>query len=86
MPGVGQQDKLRLRSPIDSPEESMSVFRSPEWLRVFVIGGPNNFFAMLGGGKTTGFDRWVTKKVELPTNWDKLVEKYKGVIPTYVRY
>jgi hypothetical protein len=86
MPGVGKQDKLCLRSPIDSPEESMSVFRSPAWLRVFVTGGPNNFFAMLGGGKTTGFDRWVTKKIELPANWDKLIEKYRCMMPIYVRY
>lgn len=85
MPGVGQQDKLRLRSQKDS-DESMSILRSPEWLRVFVAGGPNNFLAMLGGGKTTGYDRWVTKKIELPANWSKLVEKYRRIVPTYITY
>jgi hypothetical protein len=28
----------------------------------------------------------VTQKVELPANWDKLVEKYKNIVPTYARY
>ena len=29
---------------------------------------------------------WVTKRIELPANWDKLVEKYRDIVPTYVRY
>jgi hypothetical protein len=86
MPGIGKQDKLRLNSLRDSPDESMSILRSPEWLRIIVAGGPSNFIGLLGGGVTTGFDRWVTKKVELPKDWYNLVNKYKDIVPTYVRY
>jgi hypothetical protein len=86
MPGIGRQDKLRMRSLKDSPEESMSVLRSPEWLRVLVVGGPGAFTAMIGAGKTTGYDRWVTRQIELPSNWSDLVKKYRGVTPTYQRY
>ena len=25
-------------------------------------------------------------KVELPANWDKLVQKHKDIVPTYARY
>jgi hypothetical protein len=25
-------------------------------------------------------------KIDLPKNWDKLVAKYKNVVPTYVGY
>ena len=31
-------------------------------------------------------DSFVTKKISLPKNWDKLVEKYKDVVPTYKAY
>ena len=85
LPGIGQQDKLALRWK-DMPEVSMSVFRSPEWLRVIVAGGMRGFIGMIRGGKTTGYDRWVTKKIELPANWDKLVEKYRSVVPAYIEY
>ncbi|MEK7354239.1 MAG: hypothetical protein AABZ77_07020, partial [Chloroflexota bacterium] len=77
--------KLALRWK-DMPEVSMSVFRSPEWLRVIVAGGMRGFIGMIRGGKTTGYDRWVTKKIELPANWDKLVEKYRSVVPAYIEY
>ena len=29
---------------------------------------------------------FVTKKIDLPSNWDELVNKYKNVVPHYVRY
>jgi len=28
----------------------------------------------------------VTKKIELPKNWDKLVAKYKDIKPNYEKY
>ena len=28
----------------------------------------------------------VTKKIELPENWDKLVKKYENIVPSYVKY
>jgi hypothetical protein len=52
-----------------------------------VAGGPGAFSAHLrsAGGSIMG-NAFVTKKIELPKNWDSLVRKYKGVVPTYFRY
>lgn len=70
-----------LLSPKDSPQESVRILRNPEIVKVFVTGGPGGDIGMLMGA-----GRWVTKKVELPKNWDKLVAKYRDIVPTYVRY
>ena len=54
-------------------------------LMILVAGGPGAWMGMLRsvGGIKNDF---VTKKIELPRNWDKLVQKYKNVVPTYVKY
>ena len=31
-------------------------------------------------------ETFVTKKIGLPSNWGQLVEKYKNLMPTYIRY
>jgi hypothetical protein len=52
-------------------------------VQVIVAGGPGPCWMGLlrsFGGKG------VTQKVELPANWDKLVAKYKDIVPTYARY
>jgi len=67
------------------PTDSMPMLYSPDWVRVIIAGGPGNFMGLLQGSWWPDYD-WVTKKVELPANWDKLVEKYKNIVPTYVRY
>ncbi len=54
----------------------------PSAFRLLVTGGEQNWTAlykMMQQGV-------VTKKVELPANWNKLVAKYKNIVPTYVRY
>jgi hypothetical protein len=54
-------------------------------LMILVAGGPGSFMALLRS--VGGFENaLVTKKIELPTNWDKLVAKYKGIVPTYEKY
>jgi hypothetical protein len=57
---------------------------------IVVAGGPGVFGAVLtsaGGGAMSGFGNdFVTKKIELPANWNKLVQKYKDIVPTYARY
>ena len=57
----------------------------PSGLMVLVAGGPGAWMAALRsvGGIQNDF---VTKKIELPRNWDKLVAKYKDVVPVYVPY
>ena len=49
-------------------------------VRVIVCGGPGSWIVLTKGGKG------LTKKIDLPANWDKLVAKYKSVVPTYARY
>ncbi|MFC2020927.1 hypothetical protein ACFLU1_03940, partial [Chloroflexota bacterium] len=83
--------RLFLKSQKDSPHESMYILDRPEWLKIIVAGGPGSFVTMLMGGQHgvdtfIGHECWVTKKIELPANWDALVKKYKDVVPTYVRY
>jgi hypothetical protein len=59
----------------------LSLF--PTWcdpVQIYVFGGPGSWVGLVSGGDI------VTEKVELPANWDKLVKKYKNVVPTYVRY
>ncbi|MFC2020738.1 hypothetical protein ACFLU1_02980, partial [Chloroflexota bacterium] len=79
-------EKMILVSPLADPHESTSIFRDPRWIRVFVSGGLGDKTAMLIGARNAGPTVWVTKKIELPANWDKLVEKYKGLVPTHLRY
>jgi hypothetical protein len=59
----------------------------PEETAIFVAGGPGAFCALLrsAGGKSMN-GGFVSKKIELPKDWDKLVAKYKGIVPTYARY
>ncbi len=49
-------------------------------VRVIVCGGPGSWIVLTKGGPG------VTKKIELPAHWDKLVQKYKAIVPTYARY
>jgi hypothetical protein len=63
-------------------------FRSPlkdEDFIVVVAGGSGVWMAALksSGGFENSF---VTKKIEFPRNWDKLVAKYKNLVPNYENY
>jgi len=80
IPGVSasQQhiEKLRERSPL-----------FPQWLRIMVGGGTiSNYNAMIVSGGFPSAGSWVTQKIELPANWDKLVKKYKDIVPKYGLY
>jgi len=58
---------------------------APDNLLILVAGGPGAWTGMYRsvGGFNNAF---VTKKIELPKNWDKLVAKYKDLVPTYKSY
>jgi hypothetical protein len=56
-------------------------------LMILVAGGPGSFIALLRSAGPGFFENaLVTKKIELPKNWDKLVAKYKGLKPDYESY
>jgi len=54
-------------------------------LTILVAGGPGAWMGLhrSAGGFENAF---VTKKLELPRNWDKLVAKYKDLKPDYEKY
>jgi hypothetical protein len=58
---------------------------NPDELMIVVAGGPGAWIGLLrsAGGWENNF---VTRKIDLPRNWDKLVAKYKNVVPTYAGY
>ena len=69
--------------PRDS--DTVAVIQDARYIRIIVAGGPGAFIAQaVGGGATPG--QLQTQKIELPKNWNALVEKYKDVVPTYAKY
>ncbi len=77
----GQWMPVRRRQPLN-PDYPVAMFRSPDLIRVLVAGGAGALVTKLIIGGTG----WVTKKIQLPSNWNQLVAKYKDMVPTYVRY
>jgi hypothetical protein len=58
-----------------------------ENLMILVAGGPGSFIGLLKSVGPGFFNNaLVTKKIELPKNWDKLVAKYSNLVPIYERY
>ena len=65
--------------------DTVPVVRDPRFIRIIVAGGPGAFIAhLVGGGATPGMKQ--TQKIDFPKDWDKLVRKYKDVVPTYAKY
>lgn len=70
--------------PVD-PSHSVRKFWNIDHL--FIVVGGSNYGASgvaFGGGGDHGGP--VTKKVQLPKDWDNLVSKYKDLVPTYMPY
>jgi hypothetical protein len=56
-------------------------------LMILVAGGPGSFIGLLRSVGPGFFENaLVTKKIELPKNWDKLVAKYRDLKPNYEMY
>jgi len=70
----------RARMPLNALD-SVAIIPNPDSITVLVAGGPGAFMGLVAGG-----GEWLSQKVELPANWDNLVEKYKNIVPTYARY
>ena len=88
--GWKKQDVLDLLAKVTWPvgplplmpvgDQIYSYFIGDIRLRIVVAGGAQNQI-----GVYRGFGH-MTKKMNLPVNWDKLVAKYKNIVPTYVMY
>jgi hypothetical protein len=77
--------------PIGEDENAVRrVFSDTSCIIIVCVGGPGVFTGILttaGGGSMSGFgNEFVTKKIELPKNWDTLVAKYRNVVPVYEKY
>lgn len=79
-PGI-KEGRLPLRDDDTAP-----IIKSPDLIRILVAGGPGGTGISLASGGEGWVINWVTKKVELPANWNKLVAKYKDIVPNYLRY
>jgi len=71
--GAGQRDSPRFGRLQD--EDFMLV----------VAGGPGVWMGLLQSAGGFG-NSFVTRKIELPGNWEELTSKYKTLVPTYVKY
>jgi hypothetical protein len=79
LPGASQAQSAQ-----DTPQ-MVPLIKDPRLIRIIVGGGPGAFVAhLIGGGATPG--KKEIQKIELPKNWEKLVAKYKDIVPVYAKY
>jgi hypothetical protein len=71
--------------PLDDPTRSMRKFYGSKHTAIVVAGLSYSWATVsYSGGGTHG--TIVTRKIELPANWDKLVARYKNIVPRYTPY
>jgi hypothetical protein len=63
------------------PDEQIPLMRDKDMMRIIVAGGPGSFMGILTSSGLLG--DFVTHKIELPENWQKLVKKYRNMVPKY---
>jgi hypothetical protein len=56
----------------------------PEHITILVAGGPGGIY--VASGAWIQWQDYVTKKLPLPKDWNKLVNKYKNLVPVYAKY
>lgn len=79
--GSHVKESTKKRMPVN-PRDNILLVPDPNRLRIVVAGGAGNFMALIRGS-SGGF---ITQKIALPVNWDRLAHRYKHMVPTYVRY
>jgi hypothetical protein len=67
------------------PQTPVKVLEGTDGMLVLVAGGPGGM-SIMSGARIVPWQIFVTKKLDLPANWDKLVAKYRQVAPTYAKY
>jgi hypothetical protein len=72
------------RVPMRATDE-VPLVKDPETITIIVGGGPGAFIGMLSPSVLFLAGKMM-EKITLPSNWDKLVAKYKDVVPTHFRY
>lgn len=79
--GGVDKEKFDSRDILSQPPTAVN----PNSLLIVVAGGPGTWTGLLKsvGGIQNDF---ATKKIRLPRDWDKLVKKYRNVVPTYAVY
>jgi hypothetical protein len=74
-----------IKNTSDDEDDSHAVFRvterDQEPVQIYCLGGFGSWMGFLQGGPQP-----VVIKAELPKNWDRLLAKYKNMVPSYVRY
>ena len=81
-------ESSKKRVPLNA-QDPIRLLPSPDRIKLVVAGGPGGFMGIMRGSQFESGVRssdFVTRKIELPANWDKLVAKYKDVVPTYAKY
>lgn len=71
--------------------DACAILPSPAHLLVLVTGGPGAYLGIASGsgyaaGPGAVSAGFVTKKIALPAGWNKLVAKYRTLVPAYERY
>jgi hypothetical protein len=87
MPNIGAfvPPQAALQKTTPEANSMVPLIRDTRFIRIIVGGGPGAFVAhLIGGGATPG--KKEIQKIELPKNWDKLVAKYKSLVPVYAKY
>ena len=65
--------------------DDIAVIPDPASITIIIAGGPGAFIGLHSpAGMSPG--RKAMEKVDLPANWNKLVARYKDVVPVYARY
>jgi hypothetical protein len=88
--GWKKKEVLDLLSKLTWPVGPIPQFATPHGTTQYFIGDIGLRLVVAGGGQNQmgiyrGFGA-MTKKINLPANWDKLVAKYKDIVPTYIMY
>jgi hypothetical protein len=65
-------------------ESQGSFAPDPENITILVAGGPGGIY--VASGAWIQWQDYVIKKLPLPKDWNKLVNKYKNLVPTYAKY
>jgi len=68
-----------------SEQDSTPLIAGNEQVIIIVSGKFSSYVGLAMGGMMPEVT-FVTKKVELPANWKQLVQEYKNIVPTYIRY